>query len=150
MGGGRTYLFRGDEKGAEGQTRRAGFLVGRFRLIVVENVEQHRGEEKNEAARAALNASEAIRCRTREDGKPQMTLGQAVIRFLRQEIGESAFVVLAGDGQKTFDLAAGLLHRQPVLKEEIRFLQRLQIAHDDVFEKPRGRIAFAGVVVPDA
>ena len=46
--------------------------------------------------------------------------------------------------------SVALLHGQPLLTDEVGLLACLQIAHDDIFEEPRGGCAAACTVVPHA
>ena len=40
------------------------------------------------------------------------------------------------------------IHSQPSLTDEMRFLHRLQITHDHIFEEPQGRFASQAVTQP--
>ena len=96
-------LFSADEERANDQT--SGLVVLRLCcLIVVQDVQQHRGEEQHEAASASLNAREVIHCSLREDREPKMPVGHVVIGFLREHVAELVLFHVVRDGKESFDL----------------------------------------------
>ena len=101
-----TDLLRSDEQWTHRQTTRALTTFGFGCLIIVEDVQQHAREQQHETARASLHTREPIRGRTREDREPQVTLRHAVIRLLRQHIGELLFLRIAGHRHHTLDLVS--------------------------------------------
>ena len=108
-----------------------------------------------------------IDCCLREDREPQVAIGHVVIGFLREHVAELVFLDIVCDGKESFNLTErmfgrrdlrlehelfyqpiGLVDRQPLLTDEVIPFHRLQIADDDVLEKPRGRSVFPRVIVP--
>lgn len=163
----KTCLLRSDVECPERRRvrRSRSIRFGFVGEIVVHDAEEHRDEEQDEATGAALHSGELIRRRSGEDREPQMTIGHAVIRPFRQQIREFTLLCVVGHGQHSFDLrrreemrrrgdsgyfSIVFLDGEPALTDEMKLLHRLQIADDQIFEKPRGRRAFARVVVPNA
>ena len=99
-----TDLLRSDEQWTHRQTTRALTTFGFGCLIIVEDVQQHARQQQHETARASLHTREPIGGWTREDREPQVTLRHAVIRLLRQYIGELLFLRIAGHRHHTLDL----------------------------------------------
>ena len=58
--------------------------------------------------------------------------------------------VVNRDDESHTHASVALLHRQPLLTDEVGLLACLQVAHDDIFEEPRGGCASACTVVPHA
>ena len=100
----RTDLLSGNIERTHQETFRGLIGFGLCCLIIVENVQQHAGEQQNEATRATLHSRESIRGRTREDGEPEMALGHTVIRLLGQHVRELLLLRLASHRQHTVDL----------------------------------------------
>ena len=101
-----TDLLRSDEQWTHRQATRTLTAFGLCCLIIVQDVQQHAREQQHETARASLHTREPIRGRTREDREPQVTLRHAVIRLLRQHIGELLFLRIAGHRHHTLDLVS--------------------------------------------
>ena len=160
-----SYLLTTDEEWTHHQPTRL-VVLRLCRLIVVQDVQQHRREEEDEAARASLDAREMIHYPLGEDGEPQMSVGHVVIRLLCEHITELVLLDIVRNGKESFDLtermfgrgdvrldrkpyqSITLVDRQPLLTDEVISFHRLQIAHDDVLEKPRSGRASTRVIVP--
>ena len=99
-----TDLLRSDKEWTHREAPTALACFGFCCLIVVENVQQHAREQKNEAARASLNTRKPVRGWPRKDRKPEVAFGDAVIRLLGQHVRELLLLRVTSHGQHTFDL----------------------------------------------
>ena len=79
-----------------------------------------------------------------------MSVAQILRRVLGQQVLELGLLPLAAHGQDAIDEAVALHHREPLLAYEVGLDARARLLHYHVLEVPRGRVAAARVVVPDA
>lgn len=161
------YLFSIDMPWSEWHTRASDSIGRGFCFeIVVHDIQKHGNEEQNKTACASLDTSEFVCYWSRKDREPEMILGDFVVCSLGENIGKFLFLKIMRHEQHAFDLfnrrkksksldnkrtnfSIVFFHSQPSLTDEIEFLHGLQIAHDDILQKPRCWLTRTTVVMPN-